>query len=175
MNRAARLQLAMMTRGADFADAGSRMVATVKAEVAEAPSPSPDGHYNCLMPSTGISPAAFALECRNLSFAYKRGAAREIEDLTLSVACGEVVALCGPNGCGKSTFLKLVAGVSSRCREKCAYPAGHSIKPTATKLSGLSGCCSRTRTIRCCAPTCAKILLMVRATWGSIIPPSTAW
>ncbi len=110
-DRAARLQLAMMTRGADFADAGSRMVATVKAEVAEAPSPSPDGHYNCLMPSTGISPAAFALECRNLSFAYKRGAAREIEDLTLSVACGEVVALCGPNGCGKSTFLKLVAGV----------------------------------------------------------------
>ena len=110
-DRAARLQIAMMTRGADFADAGSRIVATVDAEVAEAPSSLPDRHYDCLMPSTGISPAAIALECRNLSFAYKRGAAREINGLTLSVACGEVVALCGPNGCGKSTFLKLVAGV----------------------------------------------------------------
>jgi cobalt ECF transporter T component CbiQ len=110
-DRAARLQQAMMTRGADFADADGRMVAAVDAEVAEAPSSAPDRHYDCLMPSTGISPTAFALECRNLSFAYKRGAAPEINGLTLSVACGEVIALCGPNGCGKSTFLKLVAGV----------------------------------------------------------------
>jgi cobalt/nickel transport system ATP-binding protein len=65
------------------------------------------------MPSRGISPTALALECRNLSFAYKRGAgaAREIDEVTLSVARGEVIALCGPNGCGKSTFLKLVVGV----------------------------------------------------------------
>ena len=63
------------------------------------------------MPSTAISPAALALECRDLSFAYKRGAAREIDGLTLSVARGEAIAVCGPNGCGKSTFLKLVAGV----------------------------------------------------------------
>ena len=102
----------MMTRGADFADAGSRMVATVDAEVAEAPSSLPDRHYDCLMPSTGISPAAIALECRNLSFAYKRGAALEIDPShAVSRASGEVVALCGPNGCGKSTFLKLLAGV----------------------------------------------------------------
>ncbi len=109
-DRAARLQQAMMTRGADFADVSGRMVA-VDAEVAEAPSSPPDGHYDCLMPSTGISPAALALECRNLSFAYKRGAAPVIDELTLSVAGGEVIALCGPNGCGKSTFLKLVTGV----------------------------------------------------------------
>jgi energy-coupling factor transporter ATP-binding protein EcfA2/energy-coupling factor transporter transmembrane protein EcfT len=110
-DRAARLQQAMMTRGADFADADGRMAVAVDAEIAEAPSSPPDRHYDCLMPSTGISPAALALECRNLSFAYKRGGARVIDDLTLSVASGEVIAVCGPNGCGKSTFLKLVTGV----------------------------------------------------------------
>src|SRR5690348_13485360 len=34
-----------------------------------------------------------------------------LEDLTLSVAPGEVVAVVGPSGCGKSTLLELVCGL----------------------------------------------------------------
>jgi cobalt ECF transporter T component CbiQ len=111
-DRAARLQQAMTTRGADSADAAARseMALGVEAAVAERLSCPPDHHYECLMPSA-VPTSAYALECRDLCFSYKRGGAREIDHLTLSVRRGEVMALCGPNGCGKSTLLKLVAGV----------------------------------------------------------------
>jgi len=111
-DRAARLQQAMMTRGADSSEAARAggSIASVHDEGTGKLRSSPSGHYDCLMPST-VSGSAAVLESRNLCFAYKRDAAHEIDNLTLSVACGEVVVLCGPNGCGKSTFLKLVAGV----------------------------------------------------------------
>jgi cobalt/nickel transport system ATP-binding protein len=110
-DRAASLQQAMTTRGADFsaAAAGAGTTVGTDAQVAELRSCSADRHYDCLMP-TVVPGSMPVLECQNLCFAYKRGGAHEIDKLTLSVARGEVVVLCGPNGCGKSTFLKLVAG-----------------------------------------------------------------
>ena len=32
------------------------------------------------------------------------------DDLTLSLASGELVALLGPSGCGKTTTLRVIAG-----------------------------------------------------------------
>jgi cobalt ECF transporter T component CbiQ len=50
-------------------------------------------------------------ECRGVDFAYRRGGELQLRGLQIAIERGEVVVLCGPNGCGKSTFLKLLCGV----------------------------------------------------------------
>jgi Cu-processing system ATP-binding protein len=45
------------------------------------------------------------------AFSKRFGAQRAVESLTLEVARGEVVALLGPNGSGKTTTLKAAAGL----------------------------------------------------------------
>ena len=46
-----------------------------------------------------------AVECLNVSF--NRGSRMVLDDISLSVAQGEFVALIGHNGAGKSTLIKL--------------------------------------------------------------------
>lgn len=49
------------------------------------------------------------LETENLSFRYDSGH-QALENVTLSVRTGEIMAIVGTNGAGKSTFSKLVCG-----------------------------------------------------------------
>lgn len=49
-----------------------------------------------------------ALECRDVTLAY--GKVPVVQDLTLTVAAAETVALLGPSGSGKSTLLYAIAG-----------------------------------------------------------------
>ncbi len=50
------------------------------------------------------------LECRNLTKCYVRNR-RVLDNMNLYVPKGRIVGLLGPNGCGKSTLIKLVAGL----------------------------------------------------------------
>lgn len=50
------------------------------------------------------------LECKNLCKAYKKGAF-VLNGLNLSVPRGKIVGLLGPNGCGKSTLIKIITGL----------------------------------------------------------------
>lgn len=50
------------------------------------------------------------LSCIGLSKSYKRGKP-VLDKLTLELPAGKIVGLLGPNGCGKSTLMKLVCGI----------------------------------------------------------------
>jgi cobalt/nickel transport system ATP-binding protein len=63
-----------------------------------------------------------------------------VDNLNLSVEQGEVVVLCGPNGCGKSTFLNLVAGTLKRLSGEIrllGMPLDHSRRNEAFRYVGL--------------------------------------
>lgn len=49
------------------------------------------------------------LECRKLVKKYMNTTA--VEDISLSIEAGKIYALLGPNGSGKTTFMKMVAGL----------------------------------------------------------------
>ena len=50
------------------------------------------------------------LECTNLTKAYNKYLP-VLKDLNLTIPAGRIVGLLGPNGCGKSTLIKLIAGL----------------------------------------------------------------
>lgn len=50
------------------------------------------------------------LEVKNLTKSYKRNFP-VLENLNLSIPAGKIVGLLGPNGCGKSTLMKLITGL----------------------------------------------------------------
>ena len=54
-------------------------------------------------------PIQAALQCQNLSFSYPHGKGRKaLDDITLSIANGEKIAIVGPSGAGKSTLFQLL-------------------------------------------------------------------
>lgn len=60
-----------------------------------------------------------AVECLNVSF--NRGSRMVLDDISLSVAQGEFVALIGHNGAGKSTLIKLCLGLITPKRGELRY------------------------------------------------------
>ena len=48
---------------------------------------------------------------QNVSFCYPLAEAKVIENVTIDINAGEIVALVGANGAGKSTFAKLILGL----------------------------------------------------------------
>lgn len=52
-----------------------------------------------------------ALELKNLSRLFARGAVRAVDGVDLEVHCGEIVSILGPSGCGKTTTMRIVAGL----------------------------------------------------------------
>ncbi len=82
--------------------------------------------------------AAPLLDVRDLEVVYDK-AILAVRDVTLSVAAGEIVALLGANGAGKSTTLKAISGVlvaerGERTHGSIAFDGVSSAKATAADL-----------------------------------------
>lgn len=90
-----------------------------------------------------MSNAIFNAE--NLFFSYGRNAI--ITGLNLTVQPGAVIGIVGKNGCGKTTFLKLVCGfllakkgkISISTEDKAAVPSISGVIETPKLLDNLSG------------------------------------
>jgi branched-chain amino acid transport system ATP-binding protein len=67
------------------------------------------------------------LEVENLKVSY--GGIHALKGINLKIACGELVALIGSNGAGKSTTLKALAGLTHCTAGKFHYD-GHSLHHT---------------------------------------------
>ncbi|MBE6563015.1 MAG: ABC transporter ATP-binding protein [Ruminococcaceae bacterium] len=68
-----------------------------------------------------------ALKCEHLNKSYGKSASPVLSDFNITVPAGKIVGLLGPNGCGKSTFMKLVSGLlvpDSGTIEVCGVPQG---------------------------------------------------
>ncbi|MGR3503741.1 ABC transporter ATP-binding protein [Pseudaestuariivita sp.] len=61
------------------------------------------------MPEPNLPSTSARLEVRSLTRAF--GDVTVVEDVSFSIAPGQVTCLLGPSGCGKSTTLRMIAGV----------------------------------------------------------------
>ena len=57
----------------------------------------------------GHTPANALVHVENLTKRYR--ATTALRDFSLDLSAGHIVGLMGPNGCGKTTLLKILAGV----------------------------------------------------------------
>lgn len=59
------------------------------------------------------------ISLENVSFGYTRNPV--LKDISLSIGRGEIVTLLGPNGCGKSTLIKVMLGMLKPSQGRVAY------------------------------------------------------
>ncbi|POP44023.1 heme ABC transporter ATP-binding protein [Superficieibacter electus] len=97
----------------------------------------------------------------------QRGQRWLIDDVSLMLACGELVALIGPNGAGKSTLLRLLTGYLSAEQGEC-WLAGQSLTQwPARALSRRRAVMLQQTQLRFDWPVEA-IVAMGRAPWGAL-------
>ncbi len=51
------------------------------------------------------------IEAKNIGYKYPKKEQSAVDDVTLSIAPGEIFTLLGPNGAGKSTMIRLLSGL----------------------------------------------------------------
>lgn len=66
---------------------------------------------SAVMSSHSFAPCALALEARGLNYAYSENCPPVLRNINLQVAYGDIIAIVGESGGGKSTLLKCLMGL----------------------------------------------------------------
>lgn len=61
------------------------------------------------------------LELADVSYSYKKGGKKVLHDLSYTFEPGQVYAITGPSGAGKTTMLSLISGLASPTQGKVIY------------------------------------------------------
>lgn len=69
-----------------------------------------DPEYKTELPFLGDREVSGEIEIRNISYRYGKNELDVLKNCSLQVAAGEIVAIIGPSGTGKSTLFKLLIG-----------------------------------------------------------------
>jgi ATP-binding cassette subfamily B protein len=77
-------------------------------------------------PAVARAPHADRVRLDGVSYRYPGAAVSAVRDVTLEIGAGEVVALVGENGSGKTTIAKLVAGLYTPQRGRITWD-GHDV------------------------------------------------
>src|SRR4051812_26505922 len=72
------------------------------------------------------------IELKNVGKRYTGEKSPAVHDVSFSVASGEFVCLIGSSGCGKTTLLKLIAGLDQKT-------SGQIVKPQKVSMAFQSG------------------------------------
>ena len=86
-------------------------------------------------PTTGPTPSSVGLSIEGVTVRFGDTAA--VDDATLDVPAGTVLAVLGPSGCGKSTLLRAVAGLERLDSGRVSY-AGADLRGIPTHRRGFA-------------------------------------
>lgn len=114
------------------------------------------------MPPTAAPTPAPAVEFNAVTFRYAPGAPPALEDITIDVDTGELLAVVGPNGGGKSTLLKIMLGLLPGY-EGTVRVLGMS--PEAARRQGLIGWVPQKSESRSGFPVSARDVVTMGAGW----------
>lgn len=77
------------------------------------------------------------LQCKNLTKAYHKYGTPVLSGLNVTLPAGKIIGLLGPNGCGKSTLIKLISGIlvpDGGSIEICGQPQGEATNALVSYL-----------------------------------------
>lgn len=97
------------SKGAAIAKRGRVQLQRVGRELTKIPEPQPPKKPQITVFEVENGSGGTLLQIKNLEFSYI-GKDRVLSDISFSIKSGERVGIIGPNGVGKSTFLKLLTG-----------------------------------------------------------------
>ncbi len=119
------------------ASAAAELIAGIIERAPAGPSGRPAAHVPAARRPSPPSPAGVVLEGVTVRYPGRHDLA--LDDVTLTVPPGAVVAIGGPSGAGKTTLLSVAAGLREPDRGRCLHCVGSVTVPASPAMTAWAG------------------------------------